>query len=109
MCDCPLQTVHLNISGTVVAAERTVVLPAEVEADILGDDQAFAARGVVGTVTRVLGALLPDEPRRVVTHEGFNRKKTAADDQQVGLDDTVMRQSDRNRGTGETLTSTWLG
>ena len=79
--------VHLDISGTLMVARCILILPAEIETDVLGDDKPFAAWGLVVIIGRI-GWLFANEPRRMVAQEGFDGNETATDDQQVGLDDT---------------------
>lgn len=70
-----------------MTARRILILPAEVEADVLGDDEPFAAGGLIVAVPRIR-RLFADEPRCMVAKERFDRDETATDDQQVGLNDT---------------------
>lgn len=81
---------HLDISGAMMAAGGGFILPAEIEADVLGDDEPFAARGLIVAVPQI-GRLFANQPRRVVAQEGFDGNETAADDKQVGFDDAMIR------------------
>lgn len=73
-------------------ANATVVLPAQVEVDVFGDDES--PRGSVAVlVVRVdlvafRARFLADQVGRVVTEEGFDGEEAAADDYEVRFDNT---------------------
>ena len=75
-----------------MTARGIFILPAEIETDVLLDDQPFLARSLRVAIPRI-GEAFADEPRRIVAQKRFDGDETATDDQQVGLDDAVVRFS----------------
>jgi hypothetical protein len=110
-CVGPVRLVHLNISRVMMAAGGILVVPAKIEADVLGDDHAFAARHVVVGVARVVGALFANERRRMMAEKEFDGDETAADHEQIGFDDTRIRSANAETPSGVIagLTSTSPG
>lgn len=94
-----------------MAAGGSLVLPAEIEADVLGDDETFAARRVIVGAARVAGALFANEGRRMLAEKRFDGDETAADHQQVGFDDTRIQsaQTETSPNVAARLTSTSPG
>ena len=80
-------------------AHAAVVLPAEVEIDVFGDDEGAAAAATTGAMVRVavfIGGVdfvgvgfFADKGGGVVAEEGFQREEAAADDHKVGFDDAA--------------------
>ena len=91
MCTGALHAVHLDVSGAVMAPRSVFVLPTEIEADILGDDERLAARRLIVAVARISRTLFADEPGRLVAQEGLDGDEAATDDEQIGLDDAGTR------------------
>lgn len=80
--------------GILVNANTTVVLPAQVEVDVFGDDES-PGRSVTVLVSRVdlvafRARFFADQSGRMVTEEGFDSEEAAADNDEVGFDDTVL-------------------
>lgn len=76
-------------------ANATVVLPAQVEVDVFGDDES--ARGSVAVLVRGVdlvafrAGFFADQSGRVVAEERFEGEETAADDDEVRFDNTDSR------------------
>lgn len=76
-----------------VNANAAVVLPAQVEVDVLGDDES--ARGPVAVLVdgvdlvTLLAGFLANQAGRVAAEEGFDGEEAAADDDQVGFNHAV--------------------
>lgn len=75
-----------------VNANATVVLPAQVEVDVFGDDES-SGRPVAVLVARVdlvafLAGFFADEAGCVVAEKGFDGEEAAADNDEVGFNDT---------------------
>lgn len=93
-----LHWVHLDVSagaagagGVLADAGAAVILPAQIEVDVLGDDEA--ARGAVAVFVHrgyfVAAWFLADDGGGVVSEERFQGEEAAADYYQVGFDDAV--------------------
>lgn len=72
-----------------MTAIGSLILPGEIETNVLVNDESFAARGVEVAVPRI-GWLFANESRRMVAQKGFERHDTSANDGEVGVDDTIL-------------------
>lgn len=90
--------------GTLVNAHAAVVLPAQVEVDVFGDNEA--ARGPVAVLVHgrhlvaVRAQFLADQRGRVVAQKGFDGQEAAADYHEVGFDHAEGWVSGVEKGGG---------